>query len=86
MGLRFGLEQAIGVFDARMPRIYGRIGWMPDVIGTDGDGRDAISVGLWDITEEARSEIAARAGIPLAFVANWFDASFNAYHPEAAAA
>ena len=32
MGLRFGLEHAIGVFDARMPRIYGRIGWMPDVI------------------------------------------------------
>lgn len=86
MGLRFGLEQALGVFDARMPRIYGRIGWMPDVIGTDGDGRDAISVGLWNITEEARSEIASRAGIPLAFVANWFDASFNAWHPEAAAA
>ena len=86
MGLRFGLEQAIGVFDARMPRIYGRIGWMPDVIGTDGEGRDAISVGLWNITEEARREIAARAGIPLAFVANWFDASFNAYHPAAAAA
>ena len=86
MGLRFGLEQAIGVFDARMPRIYGRIGWMPDVIGTDGEGRDAISVGLWNITEEARREIAARAGIPLAFVANWFDASFNAYNPAAAAA
>jgi acyl homoserine lactone synthase len=86
MGLRFGLEQAIGVFDARMPRIYGRIGWMPDVIGTDGDARDAISVGLWNITDAARREIAGRAGIPLAFAANWFDTSFSAHHAQAEAA
>ncbi len=86
MGLRFGLEQAVGVFDARMPRIYGRIGWSPDVIGTDGEGRDAISIGLWNITEEARDEIAARAGIPAGLVGHWFDASFNPYMAEAAAA
>jgi acyl homoserine lactone synthase len=86
MGLRFGLEQAVGVFDARMPRIYGRIGWSPDVIGTDGDGRDGISVGLWNITEEARAEIARRSGLPLGLVAHWFDASFNAYLPEQVAA
>jgi acyl homoserine lactone synthase len=81
MGLRFGLEQAVGVFDARMPRIYGRIGWMPDVIGTGGEGRDAISVGLWTISEAARAEIAHRAGIPLALVAGWFDGSFHAALP-----
>jgi acyl homoserine lactone synthase len=81
MGLRFGLEQAVGVFDARMPRIYGRIGWMPDVIGTSGEGRDAISVGLWTISEAARAEIARRAGIPLALVAGWFDGSFHAALP-----
>ncbi len=86
MGLRFGLEQAVGVFDARMPRIYGRIGWSPDVIGTDGDGRDGISVGLWNITEGARAEIARRSGLPLGLVAYWFDASFNAYLPEQVAA
>ncbi len=82
MGLRFGLEQSIGVFDARMPRIYGRIGWMPDVIGTGGEGRDAISVGIWHITEEARAEISQRSGIPLEVVAGWFDASFNSRLPE----
>lgn len=74
MGLRFGLEQAIGVFDARMTRIYGRIGWKPDVIGT----RDSVSVGLWNITEEARDEISRRSGISTRLIANWFDASFNA--------
>ncbi|MFO1107080.1 MAG: acyl-homoserine-lactone synthase [Amaricoccus sp.] len=86
MGLRFGLDQSIGVFDARMPRIYGRIGWMPDVIGTSGEGRDAISVGLWAITEDARSEISRRSGIGIGEVAGWFDASFSAHLPEQAAA
>jgi acyl homoserine lactone synthase len=77
MGLRFGLEQAVGVFDARMPRIYGRIGWSPDVIGTTGEGRDAISVGLWAISEDARAEISRRTGIAVADVQRWFDRSFD---------
>jgi acyl homoserine lactone synthase len=81
MGLRFGLSQALGVFDARMPRIYGRLGHMPDVIGTSGSGRDAISVGIWEVTEEARAEISRRSGIPVELVAYWFDESFNAAIP-----
>jgi acyl homoserine lactone synthase len=86
MGLRFGLDQAVGVFDVRMPRIYGRIGWSPDVIGTSGEGRDAISVGIWNITEDARAEIGRRSGIPLSLMADWFDASFHAAVPELAVA
>jgi acyl homoserine lactone synthase len=78
MGLRFGLEQAVGVFDARMPRIYGRIGWMPDVIGTTGQGRDAISIGVWTVSDEARAEMCRRLGIPASVVSGWFDASFAA--------
>lgn len=81
MGLRFGLEQSIGVFDSRMPRIYGRIGWRPDVIGTSGGGHDSVSVGVWNITEEARAEISRRSGISLAEAAEWFDGSFNAHMP-----
>jgi acyl homoserine lactone synthase len=86
MGLRFGLTQALGVFDARMPRIYGRIGWKPDVIGTQEDGRDSISVGLWDISEESRQEISDRSGIPLTAVARWFELSFEANVSEKQAA
>lgn len=86
MGLRFGLDQALGVFDARMPRIYGRLGHSPDIIGSSGTGRDGISVGLWPITEEARAEIAQRCGISLEEVAGWFDASFSAHLPEQAVA
>ena len=77
MGLRFGLSQALGVFDARMPRIYGRLGHSPDVIGTTGAGRDAISVGLWEVSEQALAAISRRSGIPTRAVARWFDASFD---------
>lgn len=86
MGLRFGLTQALGVFDARMPRIYGRIGWSPEVIGTEVNGRDSISVGLWEITEEAKAEICRRSDISPETVAAWFDASFSATPPLSIAA
>lgn len=77
-GMRFGLEQCLGVFDVRMPRIYGRIGFSPDVIGTDGDGRDGISVGIWTFTDKARRTISQRSGIPTALAEHWFEASFAA--------
>ncbi len=77
-GLRFGVEQGLGVFDARMPKIYGRLGWSPDVIGASGKGRDAISIGIWTFTEQVRDEICRRSGISLAELASWFDASFGA--------
>ena len=77
MGLRFGLSQALGVFDARMPRIYGRLGHSPDVIGSTGAGRDAISVGLWEVSEQGLAELSRRSGIATREVAKWFDASFD---------
>ena len=77
LGLRFGLQQVLGVFDARMTRIYGRIGFSPDVIGTDGAGRDAISVGIWTFTDAARRAISERSGIPLALAEKWFDDAFS---------
>jgi len=78
LGLRFGLDQALGVFDARMPRIYGRLGHSPSIIGSSSDGREAISVGLWDVTEPALAEISRRSGIPVSLIARWFDESFHA--------
>lgn len=77
-GLRFGLEQAVGVFDARMPRIYGRIGHPPEVIGTTGTGREAISVGIWTVTSEFRDIVSCKSGISRAEAVRWFNASFGA--------
>ena len=61
VGLRFGLSHYVAVFDAPMLRIYRSTGWAPEVIGTDGEGRDKLCLGLWEITPEAREAIRARA-------------------------
>ena len=81
LGLRFGLHHAVGVFDARMVRIYQRLGWRPDILGTSGAGRDAISVGLWAFSPQARSKVAERAGIDPSEPARWFDGSFPVCDP-----
>ena len=77
LGLQFGLTDSVGVFDTRMVRIYRRIGWEPTVLGTDGEGKDRISVGLWEVSEEARDRICHRTGFTIDTPAAWFDASFN---------
>ena len=76
MGLQFGLSDWVGVFDARMVRIYRRIGWEPTVLGTVGEGRDKTSVGLWAVSEEARDAMCRIAGITTDTPAAWFEASF----------
>ena len=81
LGLRFGLEQAVGVVYTKTLPLYRRIGWVPDVVGTDGEGRESISVGLWRMEEVFQSLISQRSGIPRAAFASWFDASFNAHEP-----
>ena len=78
LGLRFGLEQALGVIYTKTIPLYARIGSKPDIIGSQGEGSDRISVGLWPISEAARAAISERSGIPLSVVARWFDASFPA--------
>ncbi|WP_152452273.1 MULTISPECIES: acyl-homoserine-lactone synthase [unclassified Roseivivax] len=73
----FGVEHYVGVFDARMVRIYNRIGAAPEVLGSEGEGRARISVGLWSFTPEARARVAASAGIDPAQSRAWFDAAFG---------
>ena len=79
LGLRFGLEQAVGVIYAKTMPLYRRIGCgARHHRQPTGEGRDRISVGLWPITVEARAEISRKSGIPLSVIARWFDASFPA--------
>lgn len=75
VGLGHGLSFSVGVFDARMVRIYSRLGWTPMVLGTSGSGRDAISAGLWNFSEAVAGRLADRAGIPRALSRMWFHAS-----------
>jgi acyl homoserine lactone synthase len=74
----FGIRHFVGVFDARMVRIYRLIGSSPEVLGSEGEGRDKISVGLWEFTPEAKATIARRAGISPELSRLWFDRAFGA--------
>ncbi|MEL7255097.1 MAG: acyl-homoserine-lactone synthase [Pseudomonadota bacterium] len=76
-----GIDHFVGVFDARMVRIYGRIGWPPEVLGSAGEGRDRVSVGLWSKTLQNRARIATQAGVTPKQVEDWYN--FGVYAPPA---
>lgn len=73
----FGIRHFVGVFDRRMVRIYRAIGSEPEVLGSQGTGRDRISFGLWSFEPEARLRVAARAGISPELSRLWFDRAFG---------
>ena len=77
VGLGFHLTDLVGVFDARMVRIYRRLGWEPTVLGTEGEGREAISVGLWPCTPDVRPVLLDKARVSAVFSQAWFDQSFG---------
>lgn len=74
----FLVQHYVGVFDARMVRIYRMIGASPEVLGSTGEGRAKISVGLWSFTKEARARVAQKAGISAALSHHWFERAFGA--------
>jgi acyl homoserine lactone synthase len=74
----FGVQHFVGVFDARMVRIYRMIGSSPEVLGSEGEGRAQISVGLWGFDQTAQAKVAARADITPEQSRFWFDQSFGA--------
>ncbi len=73
----FGVQHFVGVFDARMVRIYRMIGASPEILGSTGAGREKISVGLWSFADEARIRVARKAGISAALSKLWFDRAFG---------
>ena len=73
----FGVEHFVGVFDARMVRIYRRIGSSPEVLGQEGEGRTQISVGLWPFAPEAKALVAQKAGLSPEISRLWFDRAFG---------
>ncbi len=73
----FGVCHFVGVFDARMVRIYKRVGSSPEVLGSTEEGCEQISVGLWAFDEEAQRRVAGRAQITPAQSRAWFDRAFG---------
>lgn len=84
IGLNFGLKHAVGVFDPRMVRIYRSLGWAPEILGSMGEGRGKICVGLWEFDQETRATLARKAGVTPYQSSVWFNASF--YRPAPAPA
>ncbi|MFC3612408.1 acyl-homoserine-lactone synthase [Lutimaribacter marinistellae] len=73
----FGLTHIAGVFDARMVRIYRMLGASPEILGSEGEGRDRISVGLWPCSVEVNDRVAEKAGLPRALSRLWFQSAFG---------
>ena len=70
-GLRLGLGHSAGVFDGCMMRVYRALGWVPEILGRSGTGRDAICAGLWRFDPALREGLARRAGLDPAAAAGW---------------
>ncbi|MEM9707169.1 MAG: acyl-homoserine-lactone synthase [Pseudomonadota bacterium] len=77
----FGIKHFVGVFDARMVRIYRLIGAAPEILGTSGSGREAISVGLWNFSDRLRMTVAQSAKLSPDLARQWFNRAFG--HPAA---
>ena len=73
----FSIDHFVGVFDRRMIRIYRAIGSSPDLLGSEGVGRDQINVGLWEFTPDSYDMVAKRSGIAPEVSRMWFDRSFG---------
>jgi N-acyl-L-homoserine lactone synthetase len=73
----FGVEHFVGVFDRRMVRIYRMIGASPEVLGSVGEGREQISVGLWAFSPDAQARVARKAGIRPEQCRAWFEMAFG---------
>lgn len=77
VGLNCHLDHVAGVFDARMIRVYARVGWGPTVLGTEGTGREAISAGLWPCEESYRARLLSRAGVTSEVSRYWYNRFFG---------
>ncbi|MDH5798092.1 MAG: autoinducer synthase [Paracoccaceae bacterium] len=73
----FHLMNFVGVYDARMERVYRRIGLRPDVIGSD-DG--TLRVGLWQMNSAKWPAILERVGIDRATSKQWLRQAFRTGH------
>ena len=73
----FAVEHFLGVFDARMVRIYKRIGASPEILGWAGSGRSAIGIGLWHHDETTERLIAKKAGVPAEQALDWLHHSMG---------
>ena len=84
LGLGFGLSRAVGLVDAGQMRLFQQLGWLPVILGSEGRGAGALSLGLWRFSGDLRRRLARRAGIAEPLSRLWFDRAFGGKKPAAA--
>jgi acyl homoserine lactone synthase len=62
LGLDRGWSGSYGVFDARMMRVYERLGTPARLVSRLGEGREALCLGYFDFDPALREGLARRAG------------------------
>ncbi|MCI2400450.1 acyl-homoserine-lactone synthase [Aliiroseovarius subalbicans] len=80
----FKLEHYVGVFDPRMERIYRLMGLEPEVIGTDGEGKARIGVGLWAMNDAAFAPTLKRVGVTRDISRGWLRYSLAGHRSDVA--
>ena len=73
IGLAMAVTHSVGVFDTPMLRIYRRLGWSPEVLGS----RDGISAGLWTLSPETHAMLCRTSGVDAATSRGWLEDCFG---------
>jgi acyl homoserine lactone synthase len=73
LGRAMGVTHSLGVFDTPMTRIYRRLGWSPEVLGS----QDGISAGIWTLTEEVHDHLCETSAVGARQSRRWLEDSFG---------
>lgn len=73
LGLSMGVTHSVGVFDTPMTRIYRRLGWSPEVLGS----QDGISAGIWELGTDVHDHLCRTSGIDAATSRRWLEDCFG---------
>jgi len=71
LGLSMGLTHSVGVFDRPMVRVYRRLGFEPEVLGTE----DGISAGIWKLSRTCLERMCDMSGIDPQLPRAWCSAA-----------
>lgn len=71
------LHHLVGIFDARMERVYRKVGATPEILGTQGFGRDKVSAGLWKNTLASQKNVERKSEVTIDAITRWFETDSN---------
>ncbi len=60
LSLRSGVKHIVGLYDARMTRVYSRIGWSPAQLAVSRPEFGNLIVGVWDVSQDAIEQMKRR--------------------------